>query len=110
MDAFKITIMVAVMVSLAVLSGIVFISLDAVDNAKIPEVQNDKVVSKTVIIDGYPADFSVTLESGQILYILNDAALYDNILINQTYQFDCRLDFKQKIIFMETAIIPAEIT
>ena len=110
MDAFKVTIIVAVLASLAVLGGIVLISQDAVNNAKIPEVQKDKVVSKTVITDGNPANFSVTLESGQILYILKDSDLYDSILTNQTYQFDCLLDFKQKIIFIETATIQPPIT
>jgi hypothetical protein len=109
MDAFKITIIVAVLASLAVLGGIVVISQDAINNAKIPEVQKDKVVSKTVIENGYPANFSVTLASGQVLYILDDSALYDSILINQTYQFDCRLDFKQKIIFIETATLQDQI-
>ena len=52
MDAFKVTIIVAVLASLAVLGGIVVISQDAIDNAKIPEVQKDKVVSKTVIVGG----------------------------------------------------------
>jgi hypothetical protein len=110
MDAFKLTIIVAVLASLVILGGIVFISQDAVNKAKIPEVQKDLVVTKTTIEDGYPADFSVTLEGGQTLYILKNSALYDSILLNRTYQFDCWLDFKQKIIFIETATIQPQTT
>ncbi len=105
MDAFKITIAVAVLASLAILGGIFFITQNAIDNSKIPEVQKGLVVSKDVVADGNPANYSVSLEGGKTLYILNNPDLYESILVNKTYQFDCWKDFKQKITIIETATL-----
>lgn len=105
MDAFKITIAVAVLVSLAILAGIFFITQNAIDTSRIPEVQKGLVVSKALDKDGYPTGYSISLESGKTLYIQNNLVLYESILVNQTYQFDCWMDFKQRITIIETATI-----
>lgn len=105
MDTFKITIAVAILSSLAILGAMFFITQNAIDNSKIPEVQKGLVVSKDAITDGHTANYSISLEGGKTLYILDNPALYDSILVNQTYQFDCWKDFKQKITIIETAII-----
>ncbi len=105
MDAFKITIAVAVLASLAILGGIFFITQNAIDNSKIPEVQKGLVVSKDVVADGNPANYSVSLEGGKTLYILNNSDLYQSISVNKTYQFDCWKDFNQKITIIETATL-----
>jgi hypothetical protein len=105
MDAFKITIAVAVLSSLAILGAIFFITQNAIDNSKIPEVQKGLVVSKDIITDGHITNYSVSLDGGKILYILNNPDLYDSILVNKTYQFDCWKDFKQKITIIETATL-----
>jgi hypothetical protein len=104
-DTFKITIAVAILSSLAILGAMFFITQNAIDNSKIPEVQKGLVVSKDAITDGHTANYSISLEGGKTLYILDNPALYDSILVNQTYQFDCWKDFKQKITIIETAII-----
>jgi Na+-translocating ferredoxin:NAD+ oxidoreductase RnfG subunit len=108
MDAFKITLAVAVLISLAILGGIFFITQNAIANSRIPEVQKGLVVIKTIVEDDYPANYSVTLESGKILYISSNLGLYESILVNKTYQFDCWMDFKQKITIIETATIQTE--
>lgn len=105
MDAFKTTIAVAVLSSLAILGAMFFITQNAIDTAKIPEVQKGLVVSKDVVADGHTANYSISLEGGKTLYILNNPALYNSILVNETYQFDCWNDFKQKITIIETATI-----
>jgi hypothetical protein len=105
MDAFKITIAVAILSSLAILGAIFLITQNAIDNSKIPEVQKGLVVSKDVVSDGHITNYLVSLEGGKTLYILNNPALYESILVNQTYQFDCWKDFKQKISIIETATI-----
>jgi hypothetical protein len=129
LDAFKITIIAAVLASIAILGAIFIITQDAINQAKIPDVQKGVVISKTVIETGGSTEYSISLDGGQILYILNSTktgapaeyslslddgktyntvnslTLYENILVNKTYQFDCFLDFKNKITIIDTAML-----
>ncbi len=108
MDEFKIVIIAAILVTLATLVTIIYISEDAINNAKIPDVERGLVSSKALVSDNRPANYSVNLSSGQKLYILNNATLYDSLVINQSYAFECRLDFNNKMTIIDraTLIIP----
>jgi hypothetical protein len=107
MDEFKVVIIVAILVSLATLGTIIYISEDAINNAKIPNVERGIVSSKAPVSDNRPANYTVNLSSGQKLYILNNATFYESIIVNQSYVFDCRLDFNNKMTIVDQAsLIP----
>jgi hypothetical protein len=105
MDAFKIVVVVAIIVSVATLGTIIFISENAIDNSKIPDVTRGLVVSKGVVLDSHPANYTVNLQDNQALYILNNPSLYELIQENQSYIFDCRIDFNNKMTLIENATL-----
>ena len=102
MDEFKIIVVVAVLVSLATLGTVIYIAEDAINNVKAPDIERGLVVSKSVITDKPTANYTVTLSDNKTLYIQNDKVLYDSILENQTFVFDCRIDYNNKIILIES--------
>lgn len=104
MEAFKLTVVLAIVVSLAALSFIVFIAEDSIHNASIPDAESGAVLSKNVISDRSPATHAVNLLDGRTLYIQNNTALYETIIENQTqiYSFMCRLDFNNNLIIIES--------
>jgi hypothetical protein len=105
-DAFKLTIIFTVLVSVGILAGIMLIAQDMIYNAKIPDVERGLVSSKAPVSDSHPANFTVTLSDGKTLYVQNNATLYQNILENQTYIFTCRIDFNNKMTLIDNAEIP----
>lgn len=105
LDEFKIVVTLAIVVSLATLGTIVLISVDAVDNAKIPDVQRGIVTSKSPVTVSHAVNYKITVAENQALYIQNDAALYERIQVNQTYLFDCRIDFNNKMTLIENVTL-----
>ena len=103
MDAFKLTIIFTIVVSVGILAGIIFIAQDMINNAKIPDVERGVVASKAPVLDSHPANFTVNLSDGKTLYIQNNATLYQSILVNQTYVFTCSIDFNNKITLIDNA-------
>jgi hypothetical protein len=106
LDAFKITIIFAVVVSVGILAGIMFIAQDMINNAKIPDVERGLVASKASVSDNHLANFIVNLSDGKTLYIQNNATLYQSILENRTYVFTCHIDFNNKMTLIDKAEIP----
>jgi len=102
-DAFKLTIIFTVVVSVGILAGIMFIAQDMINNAKIPDVDRGLVASKAAISDNDLANFTVNLSDGKKLYIQNNATLYQSILENQTYVFTCHIDFNNKMTLIDHA-------
>jgi hypothetical protein len=108
MDEFKIVVIVTILISVAVFGGTMYVLQDAINNAKIPEVTRGLVVSKAPVSDSHPANYTVNLSDNQVLYILNNPSLYERILENQSYVFDCRIDFNNKMTIVDNAtLIPA---
>ena len=105
MDAFKTTVIIAIIVSLGALGTIFYITQDAMSNAKIPDVQTGLVISKAPVTDKPQANYAVTLSDNRQLYISNNMTLYNGILENQTYVFSCRIDFNNKITIIENATL-----
>jgi hypothetical protein len=105
MDAFKTTVIIAIIVSLGALGTIFYITQEAISNAKIPDVQTGLVISKAPVADKPPANYTVTLSDNRQLYISDNITLYNGILENQTYAFGCRIDFKNKITLIENATL-----
>jgi hypothetical protein len=112
MDEFKLVIIVAILVSLATLGTIIYISEDTINNAKIPDVERGTVSSKATVSDNPQANYTINLSTGQKLYILNNATFYNSIIINQTYVFNCRVDFNNKITIIDhaTLLLPSNST
>jgi hypothetical protein len=106
MDAFVKTIIFALAMSLVTLGIIAIIAVDCINKANIPDAESGLVISKQVISSGIPANYNVTLSGGQVLYILNNATLYNSILVNQTCIFDSRLDFNHKMIIIQRVTVP----
>jgi hypothetical protein len=105
MDEFKIVIIVAILVSLATLATIIYISEDAINNAKIPNIERGTVSSKAIVSDNHAANYTVGLSSGQKLYILSNATFYNSIIVNQSYVFECRVDLNNKITIIDHATL-----
>lgn len=105
MDEFKVVVTLAILVSLVTLGTIIYISADAVNSAEIPDIERGTVTSKAPLSENQPADYKVTLAGTQALYIQNNVSLYERIHENQTYLFDCRIDFNNKIILIENATL-----
>ena len=112
MDEFKIVIVVAILVSLATLGTIIYISEDAINNAKIPNIERGTVNSKAIVSDNPAANYTVSLSSGQKLYILSNATFYNSIIVNQSYVFECRVDLNNKITIIDhaTLLLPSNST
>ena len=107
-DAFKLTIIFTVVISIGILAGIMFIAQDMINDAKIPDVERGLISSKAAISDSHLANFTVNLSDGKTLYIQNNATLYQSILENQTYVITCRIDFNNKMTMIENAdLVPA---
>ena len=105
MDEFKIVVAIAILVSLATLVTIVFIAEDAINNAKIPDIERGTVTSKALATDNRPANYKINLAENQAYFILDNTALYERIQQNQTYLFDCRIDFNHRMILIENATL-----
>lgn len=106
MDGFVKVIIFALAISLVTLGIIALIAMDNINKANIPDAERGLVVSKQVISSGIPANYTVTLSGGQVLYILNNATLYNSIPVNQTCTFACRLDFNNKMIIIQQVTVP----
>ena len=103
MDKFRLVIVIAMLVSLATLGAIVFIAQDAINNAKIPDVERGVVISKAPVLDNHQANYIVILSENRALYIINNPALYQSLVENQTYLFECRIDLNNKITIIDSA-------
>ncbi len=108
MDAFKLTVLSTVIILVFALSIIGYVALDQIDNSKIPDVERGLVTAKAPVA-GQMSSYTVSLSDGKVLYIDNNSALYDSIVENQTYLFNCRIDFNNNLIIVDTAslITPA---
>lgn len=106
MDAFKVSVAVAILLSLITLGFISYVASDAIQGAKIPDAEYGIVVSKGVIENDDIGYYTVSLENNKILYILNNSTLYNKIQVNQSYLFECRINFNNKMIIIDKATQP----
>jgi hypothetical protein len=105
MDEFKIVVIVAILFSLVTLGTVIFIAQDAINNAKIPDIERGLVISKAPVSDSHPANYTVNLSENRALYVLNNNALYESIQKNQSYLFECRIDFNNKMTIIDSATL-----
>ncbi len=102
MDAFKLTVLGAVMVSMVALGVIVLVTQDAITNSTAPDEERGLVTSKSPITDKPKVNYGVSLSDGRTLYIQNDTVLYNSIIENQTYLFDCRINFNDHMLQIQS--------
>jgi hypothetical protein len=102
-DAFKLTVVLALVISLGVSAVIVGIAEESIRTSTIPDAESGFVASKVPLIDRTLATHAINLNDGRVLYIQNNSALYDSILLdmNQKYTFNCRIDYNNKIVIIE---------
>ncbi len=99
-DAFTLTVVLALIISVFTV-GIVFII--AQNNlGNIPSVERGLIVSKNVITAN---DSAVELSNGKTLRISNNMPLYLSLQENQTYVFNCLLNYHTKITYIENATV-----
>ena len=103
MDAFKLTVVLTLVISLGVSAVIVGIAEESIRTATIPDAESGFVTSKFPLVDRTQATHAINLIDGRVLYIQNNSALYDSILLdmNQKYTFNCRIDYNNRIVIIE---------
>ncbi len=99
-DPFKLTIIVTLMISIAVVGSLVIILFNNLES--IPSAESGLIVSKSVI---NAKDSVVELSGGKTLYILNNTPLFLSLKVNQTYSFDCLFNYYTKTTYIESAHI-----
>jgi hypothetical protein len=102
MDAFKVSVVVDVLVSWIALGVIYIVTTDVIQGAKIPDVEYGVVASKGLVENGELAYYTVTLESGDRFYIINNSTLYDSIKENLSYLFTCRIDYINQMTIIDS--------
>lgn len=102
MDAFKLTVLGAIMVSLVALAVIFLVTQDSIANSTAPDEERGLVTSKSPITDNPTVNYKVSLSDGRTLYIQNDTILYNSIIENQTYLFDCRINFNDHMLLVQS--------
>jgi hypothetical protein len=103
LDAFKRIIVYSIVVSLISLGFIVYVMGDAIEGAKIPDAESGIIASKGLISDEHAANYTVTLESGKVLYIVNNSTLYDELTVGSNYVFTCHIDFLGSMRIIDSA-------
>ena len=99
-DAFISTIVLALIIS--VLTG-AFVYLIVQNNLNaIPSVERGVVASKSTVNAN---DDTIKLSNGKTLHILNNATLYNSLVENQKYIFDCLYNYHTKITTVQSATL-----
>ncbi len=101
-DTFKAVVVLSVVVCIASLVVIGVVTEEAIRTASIPDSQSGVVLSKAAVSDKPSAMFAVTLVGGKVLYIQNNSLIYNSVVENQSFRFDCRIDYNNNMIFIES--------
>jgi uncharacterized protein (DUF58 family) len=102
-DAFKTVVLVSLLVSLAAFGFIAYVIGNSIEDAKIPDEEYGKVISKGPVADGRPANYTVNLENGKQFYITTNTTAYNVIELNKTYLLSCRIDLKNSMTIIDSA-------
>jgi hypothetical protein len=105
MDPFKKVFIVGLAVSLVALGFVAYIALNAIAIGNIPDSESGTITTKGPVTDGVAADYFVSLNNGKTLYIESNSTLYDELAINSSYSFTCRIVYLQHIIVIDGAVI-----
>ena len=104
MDGFKTAVIATLLVSIVAIGFMAYIVGDVLENAKIPDQQYGTVDTKNTVTDNHPASYVVTLQDGKQLYITTNTTTYDTIEIGKSYLFRCRIDVKNQMTIIDSAL------
>ncbi|MCW3999533.1 MAG: hypothetical protein NWE93_04790 [Candidatus Bathyarchaeota archaeon] len=105
MDAFKVVVIVTLVVAVAAVGFIAAVTYDVIDGAKIPSQEYGTVVSKAAVTNQKAADYAVTLVDGRVFYIQtqDNSTLYGSLKENVSYVFNCRIDYTNQMTLILSA-------
>jgi hypothetical protein len=105
MDPFKKVFIVGMVVSLVALGFVAYIASSAIAFGNIPDSESGLVIAKAPVTDGRPANYSVSLDNGKVLYIESNSTLYEWLIVNRNYSFTCRIVFLENMIVIDSATL-----
>jgi hypothetical protein len=92
---------VSVLVCIAAFAYVGYVTIDAIQGAKIPDEQYGVVASKAEVTDVQSLHYSVTLVDGKVFYIQSNTTLYESINENVSYLFICRIDLPNNRVLLD---------
>ncbi len=101
MDAFKLALVVTLIISGAAIGVVGVLGEQCISNSTLPDSETGFVTSKVIVADNLLATSQITLSTGKSLYIKNDTLLYSSIVENHTYTFDCLLNYKAGMLMVQ---------
>jgi len=90
-------------VSLVALGFVAYITLNAIEIGNIPDSESGIITAKGPVDNGVAADYFVSLNNGKTLYIESNSTLFNELAINSSYSFTCRIVYLQNIIVIDGA-------
>jgi hypothetical protein len=103
LDAFKTILATAITLALVFLGIIFAISVSAINNAAIPDVEYGQVTAKAPVTDITNIKYKIDLADGKMLYVATNQTLYETLQINKTYVFTCLIDIPNDRLIAESA-------
>ena len=95
--------MLLVMVIFGVVAVVV---VSTINQNELIDAWTGKVVSKQVVANSpEPNTYSVKLDLGKTLYIIDNPSLMESIVENQTYTFNCHIDLQDKMSVVDSATL-----
>jgi hypothetical protein len=105
MDPFKKVFIVGLVVSLVALGFVAYIALNAIAIGNIPDSESGTITAKGPVTDGRGADYFISLDNGKMLYIESNSTLYNELAINSSYSFSCRIVYLQNMIVIDGSVL-----
>jgi len=102
MDAMKKIVFLTIIVCIGVSAVISVILVDSLATSSIPDVQRGSVLEKQRVSENVSR---IDLANGQKLFVVKNDALFSRIAVNESYVFDCRIDFNNKITIIDNATL-----
>jgi len=103
-DGFKTVVIATLLVSIVAIGFMAYVIGDVLENAEIPDQQYGTVSAKNPVTDNHPASYVVTLQDGKQLYITTNTTTYDAVEIGKPYLFSCRIDVKNNMAIIDSAL------
>ncbi len=103
MDAFKTIVVISILIAVIAVGFIAIVANDAIKGAKIPDGEYGIIADKGQTVENIPVNYYVALTNGKRLYIPMNTTLYNSLQINKSYLFNCRIDYTNQRILIDSA-------